>query len=74
MPLYGYTCQACGHDFDRLHKIADPAPPCPACGTPNPLRQVSAAAVRLKGTGWYETDFKKESEGRRNLVLPKENP
>ncbi|MCC5795054.1 MAG: zinc ribbon domain-containing protein [Chromatiales bacterium] len=69
MPIYEYGCRECGHVFDVLQKISD-APPadCPACGAAAPRRLVSAPSFRLKGSGWYETDFKKE--GKRWLADP----
>jgi putative FmdB family regulatory protein len=69
MPIYGFTCQACQHSFDRLQKISDADPTvCPQCGKSQLARQVSGASIRLAGTGWYETDFKSEKEGRKNLA------
>ena len=59
MPIYEYRCDQCGHQFEVLQKISDaPVKNCPKCNSNNPRRLVSAAALKLKGTGWYETDFK----------------
>ncbi|MFT5450749.1 MAG: putative FmdB family regulatory protein [Enterobacterales bacterium] len=59
MPIYEYKCKACEHKFDKLQKLNDPAlTDCPDCGKPELIKLVSAAGFRLKGTGWYETDFK----------------
>ena len=59
MPIYHYVCEACGHDMEALQKISDePLRDCPDCGRPSLRKQVTAAAFRLKGSGWYETDFK----------------
>lgn len=59
MPIYEYKCGKCGHDFETLQRISDaPLTECPACGEPALKKLVSAAAFRLKGGGWYETDFK----------------
>ncbi|MDP6531366.1 MAG: zinc ribbon domain-containing protein [Arenicellales bacterium] len=59
MPIYEYQCDQCGHHLEVLQKIADePLVYCPECGDASLHKQVSAAAFRLKGTGWYETDFK----------------
>jgi putative FmdB family regulatory protein len=59
MPIYEYQCEACGHRLEKLQKISDePLRHCPACGAPKLTKLVSAAAFRLKGAGWYETDFK----------------
>src|SRR5690606_24453577 len=70
MPIYAYRCAACGHDFDRLQKLSDPDPDaCPSCGATGQVRrQVTAPSFRLAGSGWYETDFKKDGDRKRNLV------
>ena len=67
MPLYEYVCRACGEELERLQKISDPPlTDCPVCSKPELVKKVSAAAFRLKGSGWYETDFK--SGQRRNVI------
>ena len=59
MPIYEYVCDNCGHYLEALQKLSDePLVFCPECGDAGLRKQVSAAAFRLKGTGWYETDFK----------------
>lgn len=59
MPIYEYQCQSCGHRLEALQKISDaPLLDCPACSNPELSRLVSASSFRLKGGGWYETDFK----------------
>jgi putative FmdB family regulatory protein len=69
MPIYEFECSGCGHRFDRLQKLSDPDPAaCPACGQPRVQRRLSAPAFRLAGGGWYETDFKKEGDKKRNLA------
>ncbi|KJV30757.1 FmdB family zinc ribbon protein [Luteibacter yeojuensis] len=69
MPIYEFQCQACGHRFDRLQKMSDPDPEvCPNCGEPRVGRLLSAPQFRLAGGGWYETDFKKDGDKKRNLV------
>ncbi|MBK5931795.1 FmdB family zinc ribbon protein [Halochromatium salexigens] len=68
MPIYAYRCGECGHELDALQKISDPPlTECPACGASALTKQITAAAFRLKGSGWYETDFKKEKDKRKNL-------
>lgn len=60
MPIYEYQCESCGHALEKLQRMSDdPLTDCPDCGEPSLRRLVSAAAFRLKGAGWYETDFKK---------------
>jgi len=69
MPIYEYRCSACGHDLEALQKMTDaPLRKCPECGKSQLKRLVSAPQFRLKGSGWYETDFKNKSETKRNLV------
>lgn len=71
MPIYAYACKECDHALDALQKIADaPLVDCPNCGKPALKRLLSAPRFRLKGQGWYETDFKKDNQ--RNLHGEKE--
>lgn len=59
MPIYQYQCTDCGHQLEALQKMSDPKlTDCPTCATPTLRKQLTAAAFKLKGTGWYETDFK----------------
>jgi putative FmdB family regulatory protein len=59
MPIYEYQCEACGHVFESLQKVSEaPLTKCPDCGAEALTKMVSAPAFRLKGGGWYETDFK----------------
>jgi putative FmdB family regulatory protein len=69
MPIYEYRCGACGHHLEALQKMSEGAlRKCPECGKSQLKRLVSAPQFRLKGSGWYETDFKNKSETKRNLV------
>ena len=66
MPFYEYRCDTCGHEMEIMQKMSDPpVAQCPACGEPNLRKLISAAGFRLKGGGWYETDFKKG--GKKNV-------
>lgn len=59
MPIYAYQCNACGHELEVLQKMSDtPLTECPACHASTLSKKVTAAAFRLSGGGWYETDFK----------------
>lgn len=59
MPIYEYQCGECGRRTEALQKISEaPLTDCPSCGRPALRKLISAAAFQLKGTGWYETDFK----------------
>jgi putative FmdB family regulatory protein len=63
MPIYEYQCTECGYQTEVLQKISDePLKDCPQCGKPAMKKMVTAAAFRLKGGGWYETDFKSGSK------------
>ena len=59
MPIYQYKCTDCGHQLEALQKMSDPRlTDCPECQKPSLRKQLTAAAFKLKGSGWYETDFK----------------
>lgn len=67
MPIYEYQCQSCGHEMEALQKMSDPVlTDCPACNKAELKKKISAAGFRLKGNGWYETDFK--TSGKKNLA------
>jgi putative FmdB family regulatory protein len=69
MPFYEYQCKACGAEVEALQKITDaPLKKCPECGKSQLAKLVSAPVFRLKGSGWYETDFKTDKDNKRNLV------
>lgn len=59
MPIYAYRCADCGAEKEHLQKMSDaPLTACPACGSNNYSKQLTAAGFQLKGSGWYATDFK----------------
>jgi putative FmdB family regulatory protein len=69
MPVYEFECQTCGQRFEELMRLSDPDPTECRCGKAQPVRRVlTAPAFRLAGTGWYETDFKKDGDRKRNLA------
>ena len=73
MPIYEYLCQACGKELEALQKISEERlKDCPACGAASLQKKVSAAAFRLKGSGWYETDFK--TGNKKNLAGGADKP
>ncbi len=75
MPIYDFACAACQHRFERLQKMSDADPTiCPQCGQEAVSRQVTAPSFRLAGAGWYETDFKKEGDKKKNLAESKPVP
>ena len=69
MPFYEYQCKSCGHELEAMQKVSDPPlKKCPDCGKPQLQRLMSAPVFRLKGGGWYETDFKGDKDSQRNLA------
>ena len=67
MPIYEYQCEACEHELEVLQKLSDARlTDCPDCGEASLKKKVSAAGFRLKGSGWYETDFK--TGNKKNLA------
>jgi putative FmdB family regulatory protein len=69
MPFYEYECQDCKFYTELMQKITDPPlEKCPSCGKKTMQKLISAPVFRLKGSGWYETDFKGDNESKRNLA------
>ena len=69
MPFYEYECQNCKFYTELMQKISDPPlEKCPSCGKKAMQKLISAPVFRLKGSGWYETDFKGDGENKRNLA------
>jgi putative FmdB family regulatory protein len=69
MPFYEYQCKNCGHELEAMQKISEPPlKKCPHCGKSQLQRLMSAPLFRLKGGGWYETDFKGDKDNQRNLA------
>jgi putative FmdB family regulatory protein len=68
MPFYEYQCKSCGHELEAMQKVSDsPLRKCPHCGKSQLTRLMSAPVFRLKGGGWYETDFK-DKDNQRNVA------
>jgi len=73
VPIYEYACKKCDYVLDALQKMSDdPLVHCPACGEPALKKLLSAPRFRLKGEGWYETDFKKDNQ--RNVLKSDTEP
>src|SRR5471032_237311 len=69
MPFYEYQCKSCCHELEAMQKVSDPPmKKCPHCGKSQLQRLMSAPVFRLKGGGWYETDFKGDQDNKRNLA------
>ena len=74
MPFYEYQCTACEHRLEALQKISDePLRYCPECGEASLKKLISRAAFRLKGGGWYETDFKHSGTKKEDQGVKSEN-
>jgi len=70
MPIYEYQCSCCDHHLEVLQKVSeDDLSICPECQAPGFHKIISRVGFRLKGGGWYETDFKTGTEAKRNLVV-----
>ncbi len=73
MPIYEYVCDSCEHEFEAIQKFSEnPLETCPECEQESLRKKISAAGFRLKGGGWYETDFK--SGNKRNVVTDDKKP
>jgi putative FmdB family regulatory protein len=69
MPFYEYECSSCRYYAEVMQKISDkPLKKCPSCGKSTFTKLISAPVFRLKGSGWYETDFKSDKDNKRNLA------
>lgn len=67
MPIYEYACGSCEHRFETIQRASEEAlVDCPSCGEGALKKLLSAPNFRLKGSGWYETDFK--TGDKRNVV------
>jgi putative FmdB family regulatory protein len=74
MPIYEYQCQLCGHAHEALQKMSDDLlVDCPECNKPGLKKKISAAGFRLKGSGWYETDFKNSGKKPKEAKEPKQS-
>ena len=70
MPIYEYKCSNCGHQFEKIQKFSDdPLKKCPKCDKNALNKLISSPSFRLKGSGWYETDFK---TGKKRNILTSE--
>lgn len=74
MPIYEYRCEDCHYEMEAIQKMADPPlSDCPSCGAPALKKKISAVGFRLKGSGWYETDFK-NSDKKKNIAAKDDGP
>ncbi len=74
MPIYEYQCRNCEHSLEKLQRMSDePLTDCPECEQPTLNKLISSAAFKLKGTGWYETDFKDKKAETKQPSSPKKD-
>ena len=74
MPIYQYQCLNCDHKMEALQKMSDPVlVDCPSCTKPSLKKQLTAASFKLKGTGWYETDFKNSGKPKEKVTNTSSN-
>ena len=70
MPIYEYKCESCSYVFEELQKISDaPLKKCPECQKETLRKQITAAGFKLKGSGWYETDFKNKKPSNKGKSM-----
>lgn len=71
MPIYEYHCNNCNHQFETIQKMnEDELVECPKCNEPKLKKLISPSTFHLKGTGWYETDFKGKPSTKENIDDP----
>lgn len=62
MPTYEYECRKCGHTFEKFQSItAAPVKTCPKCKGKVARLLSAGAGIIFKGSGFYQTDYKKSS-------------
>lgn len=62
MPTYDYECRKCGHRFEKFQPItAPPVKTCPKCRGKVARLLSGGAGIIFKGSGFYQTDYKKTS-------------
>ncbi|MCE1187955.1 MAG: zinc ribbon domain-containing protein [Ignavibacteria bacterium] len=74
MPTYEYVCTECANEFDAFQSItADPLTECPKCKG-KVKRKISAGLSPIfKGSGFYQTDYKKSSTGTGSTIAKKDS-
>ncbi len=63
MPTYDYVCDSCGHRQQAFQQMTDPRiEECPSCG--EKIRRLigKGGGIIFRGTGFYETDYKKKGK------------
>lgn len=76
MPTYDYLCEACSHQFEEFQSMSDKTlRKCPKCGK-NALKRLigSGGGVIFKGSGFYETDYKRSGASSKPADAPPAKP
>lgn len=75
VPIYEYHCLNCGHEKEMLRNLSEaPLTLCPECGKETFQKKISAAGFQLKGSGWYETDFKDKKPAQKDKAAATDSP
>ncbi len=73
MPTYDYECKDCQHAFEEFHSMsAKPVKKCPECGGKVKRLIGTGAGIIFKGSGFYETDYKKKNSVSTTSTTPTE--
>ena len=74
VPIYEYQCDACGHKLEVMQRMnAERLKTCPSCEEDALKKLISKVDFRLKGTGWYETDFKTTRKTEESATQREDN-
>ena len=65
MPIYEYSCTACGRTFEKIQKVGSHTlRKCEECGG-KLEKLVSRSAFHLKGGGWFDAGYSKPGGSRK---------
>ena len=76
MPNYDYECTKCGNEFEAFQKMTDkPLSKCPKCSGKVKRLIGAGSGIIFKGSGFYETDYKKKrrsaADSSKDKICPK---
>jgi len=74
VPIFEYRCKFCGHQFEELQKVSDsPLKTCPKCGKKGLQKLITPLNFKLKGSGWYKTDYSKDAKKPQSTPVKAES-